>query len=306
MRVAIAGSGGVARYLVEELTADGNEVVVLTRSKKFFFDVVSGVEQFIADYSNVESLMKGMEGATTVIVAILDHSSAFVDISSRIIEAAKRSPTVTRLIPSEYSGNIEDFPDMPRFEAIIHEPIRKILRAQTELEYTLLANGWFVDYLIPTHNRHLNDIGDANPVNFAKRTIQIPGTGKEGVDLTAVRDMARAVAKLLRAPSGEWDEITNISGEKSTWNEVAALIKEKNPDMIVSYRTLNNFIDDLHASKTDWDRLLAGFGIHSASGAGSLPAHRVAAQRAKFFAGVKFRTARDVVEEAECNPDTII
>lgn len=303
MRVAIAGSGDVTRYLSEEFVAEGIEVVILSRSKKPQYENRPGVHQFVSDYT-LPSLLKGIEGCTTVISTILDYTQAFVDVNLLLIEAATQTPSVKRFIPAEYGGNLEDFPDQPGFYWRKHEPIRKVLREQSELEWTLVSTGWLNDYIVPTKNRYMKDIDDAFPINIKTKKIEIPGSGKEFVDFTTARDMARAMAKLVQAP--KWEPYTYMSGEKTTWNDFAAVMKEKYPDMTVTYRSLYQLIEDLRNAKDDEEYLITEYKVFSPSGAGSLPADKVAEHRERYFKGIHFRTAREFLEESEKRPDAIL
>lgn len=303
MRVAIAGSGAVTSYFAEELPAAGIDVVILTRSIKPQFENLPGVQQFVTDYS-VPSILQGIEGSTALISTILDYTPAFIDVHRRLIQAAKKSTTCKRFIPAEYGGNLEDFPDQPGFHSRLEGAIRAELAAQDELEWTLLSTGWFVDYVVPAGNRRLHDAGDAIPVNLAGNSMLIPGTGKEPLDVTAVRDVARAVARLLQAP--QWERYTYVSGEKTTWNEIAALVQTKYPDINVRHRSLNQLIEDIVAHPEGEERIIAEYAIFSASHAGSLPAEKVAAHREKYFSGIKFRTAKDVMAEVEQDPSIIV
>lgn len=303
MRVAIAGSGAVTSYFAEELPAAGIDVVILTRSIKPQFENLPGVQQFVSDYS-VPSLLEGIEGSSALISAILDYTPAFIDVHRHLIEAARKSTTCKRFIPAEYGGNLEDFPDQPGFYSRLQGVIRGELAAQDDLEWTLLSTGWFVDYVVPSRNRRLQDAGDGIPVNLAGNSMVIPGSGKEPLDLTAVRDVARAVAKLLQAP--RWERYTYISGEKSTWNDIAALVQKKYPDIKIKHRSLNQLIEDIVANPEGEERIIAEYRVFSASHAGSLPAEKVAAHREKYFSGVEFRTAKDLMVEVERDPNVIV
>lgn len=303
MRVAIAGSGALTSYFAEELPAAGIDVVILTRSIKPQFENLPGVRQFVTDYS-VPSLLEGIEGTSALISAILDYTPAFIDVHRRLIEAARKSTACRRFLPAEYGGNLEGFPDQPGFYARLQGAVRSQLAAQGDLEWTLLSTGWFADYVVPRRNRRLRDAGDAIPVNLAGRSMLIPGSGGEPLDLTAVRDVARAVAGLLRAPS--WERYTYVSGGKTTWDDIAALVRAKYPDVNVRHRSLNQLIEDVVANPEGEERIIAEYRIFSASHAGSLPADKVAAHREKYFSGIKFRTAKDLMEEVERDPDIIV
>ncbi|KAK1690158.1 hypothetical protein BDP55DRAFT_544319 [Colletotrichum godetiae] len=305
MRVAIAGSGAVTRYFAEELPAMGIDLVILTRSIKSELENIQGVRQFVTDYS-VASVIEGIEGSVTLVSNILNYSPAFIDVHAHLIEAARKSKTCKRFIPAEYGGNLEEFPDQPGFYARRQGIVRKMLEEQTELEWTLLSTGWFIDYVVPRRNRYLNDGGDAIPVNVAGERMLIPGTGNEPLDMTAVRDVVRAVGKLLFAQS--WERYTYISGGKATWNEVVPLMREKYPQMSVKYRSLAEYIEDIVANPdpNGEERIIAEYGIFSASRAGDLPVDKVAAHREKYFSGIKFRGPRELLAEVEKDPEVIV
>lgn len=303
MRVAIAGSGAVTSYFAEEFPAAGIDVVILTRSIKPQFEDLPGVQQFVTDYS-VPSVLQGIEGSTALISTILDYTPAFIDVHRRLIEAAKKSKTCKRFIPAEYGGNLEDFPDQPGFYSCLQGVIRAELVAQDELEWTLLSTGWFLDYVVPAQNRRLQDGGDAIPVNIAGNSMVIPGTGKEPVDVTAVRDVARSIAKLLHAP--HWERYTYISGQKTTWNDIVTLVQTKYPNINVRHRSLHQLIEDIVAHPEGEERIIAEYGIFSASHAGSLPAEKVAAHREKYFSGIQYRTGKDLMAEVERDPKVIV
>ncbi|KAK1981135.1 hypothetical protein LZ30DRAFT_689391 [Colletotrichum cereale] len=282
MRVAIAGSGSLARYFAEEFPAAGIDIVILTRSNKPEFESLPGVQQYVTDYS-VPSILEGIEGSSALISAILDYNPAFIDC-----------------------GNLEDFPDQPAFYSRLQDIIRKELAEQDELEWTLLSTGWFVDYIVPSRNRILKDVVDAIPINIEAKTMLIPGSGKEPLDLNTARDVARAVAKLLQAP--RWERYTYLSGEKTTWNDIAAMMQEKYPEMTVEHRILGQLIDDIVANPNPEgeERIIAEYGVFSASHAGLLPVDKVASHREKYFSGIRFRTTRDLLAEVEHDPCVIV
>lgn len=302
MRVAIAGSGGIARYLSEELPPAGIEVVILARSLKPHFENVPGVTQVVTDYT-VPSVLAAIQGCSALISAILDDKPTFVDVHLRLIEACKLSTTCKRFLPAEYGGDLERYPDQPGFYFRLQGPVRDALRAQTDLEWTLFSCGWLIDLALPRRNRHLNDAGDAFSIDYNNNKIVIPGTGDEPVDYTTSRDAARAIACLLKAP--RWDRYTYISGEKSTVNAMVAQVLQRYPGIPVEHRSLYQLIEDIRTADDDFTRIMAEYRIFTLSGAGSLPADKVAEQRETLFKGIKFRTLKDLFDEVDKNPDAI-
>jgi hypothetical protein len=59
-----------------------------------------------------------------------------------LLNACARSVSCKRLIPSEFAGNIEAYPLLPRYYGESREPFRKILEASTGVEWTLFNFGW--------------------------------------------------------------------------------------------------------------------------------------------------------------------
>lgn len=105
MRVAVAGNGDLARYICEEFTAAGHEVIILTRSHKQQLEQ-PGVAQFPTDYT-IPSLAIPLNGSEVLISTIGDVSPSYVDLYCALIQACQESPTCKWFIPSEFTGDIE-------------------------------------------------------------------------------------------------------------------------------------------------------------------------------------------------------
>lgn len=301
MRVAIAGNGDLARYIYEEF--GGHDIVVLTRSYKPQLEQL-GVTQFVIDYT-LQSLATALRDVEVLISTIGDVSPLYVDVHRTLIQACRKSPKCNRFIPSEFAGDIETYPDQPAFYARSREPIRKLLREQTDLEWTLVSVGWIADYVVPAKNRYIREIGVSCPINLADNNAIIPGTGNEPVDFAWARDVAKALAKLIAAPA--WSPYTYMSGEQSSWNEVMRIIRDKyRPDLQVQHLSLSKLVETIRTS-TDSEAIgIAEHQILSASHACSLPQDKVQAHRQKYFPGVHFRTLRDGLADLDRDAGTII
>ncbi|KAA8649952.1 hypothetical protein EYZ11_001004 [Aspergillus tanneri] len=308
MSIAIAGSGDVARYLSEELCRAGLPVVILCRRTKPEFDI-PGVTQKVVDFTSVPSLVAALGDDTVALVStILDYTMAFADAHKNLVTACQQSPKCRRFIPSEYGGDVQDYPDQPGFYLANHEPIRQMLREQNILEWTLLCCGWLVDYIVPLKNRYLKDIGDAFPVNLAEKRMVIPGSGKELVTITAARDMTRAIVALLQAPAGSWEPFTYVSGEKTTWRQVAEQVRVKYPHIQfeVQYISLTQLITAVCEATTDEARFYAEYSIFSVSNAANFDTVKVEAQRGKYFKDINFRNVQELLDEADKNPEVVL
>ncbi|KAH6649157.1 hypothetical protein BKA67DRAFT_522654 [Truncatella angustata] len=305
VRVAIAGSGDTARYVCEEFTKAGHELVILTRSHKPQLER-PGVTQAVTDYSE-DSLRAPLSDCDVLISLILTYdASTYIKIHRTLIKACQQSPKCKRFIPSEYGVNLEDFPDQPGFYWRSREPIREVLRNQRIIEWTLVSVGWLIDYIVPAKNRYLKDVGEAFPVDLAARKFVIPGTGKELVDVTWARDFAKGLAVLVNA--SEWDTYTYMSGEKTRWNDVADMVKRKyGGEFETEYRSLYKLIETIkNAEEGSEAAIIAEYQIVSPSGACSLPCEKVQAQRQKLFRGCHFRSVQEGMSETDGDSGVIV
>lgn len=140
MKIAIAGAGDLAKYLTEELLLAGHGVVVLSRSQPAWF-MRSDITFRNVDYASVATLTSALSDCDALISAILDYTLRFTTSHLALLEACQQSPKCKSFIPSEYAGNTDDYPDRPTFYYANHEPVRKALREQTEIRWTLFNLG---------------------------------------------------------------------------------------------------------------------------------------------------------------------
>lgn len=302
MRVAIAGAGDMAKYFTEELLAIGHEVVVLSRSRKDWFNR-DDIEFRQTDYS-VESLVGLIEDCQGLVSGILDYSMNSATVHLALLEACRRSPQCKKFVPSEYAGNTDEYPDEPAFYAANHNPVREALRAQDEVIWTLFNLGWLTDYLVPASSRYIKDIGDYHPVDFHKGKITIPGSGDEPIAFTAARDGAKAIAQLMSL--GKWEPITYVAGEMSSWNKVADILDKRGYHLKKSYRPVALLHQQVERAETEEQVIAAQYELWSVSGAGFLPQDKLKRQAETCFKGIKFRTIEEVMDDAVKNPGAAV
>lgn len=304
MRVAVAGSGAMARYICDEFPKYGHEVIILSRTNKEVFQNRHNISQVVTDYS-VSSLTDAILECDVLISMILSYTEEFVDVHLNLIKACQASPRCKRIIPSEYGGDLENYPDIPLFYYLTREPIRKVLREQNEIEWTLVSVGWLVDYVVPQKNRYLMDAGEAFPIDITSKKIIIPGTGNDPVDVTAARDLARALALLVSQSS--WEPHTYISGEKTTWNELAMLVQQHYAEMQdAQHIGLGQILHTIQTSDDEIEVLISHYKLVVPLQACSLDPKNVEAHRQKFFPGMVFRKPHQLIEEARQNPSGIV
>jgi hypothetical protein len=98
------------------------------------------------------------------------------------------------------------------------------LRSSKTLEYTLVSNGFFLDYYgIPKVKSYLNPKLDF-AVDVANNVAAIPGNGDMPVVFTHTFDVAKFVAALVGAP--DWPERSTVIGDKKSWKEFVAIAEE--------------------------------------------------------------------------------
>lgn len=302
MRVAVAGAGDMAKYIVEELLAASHEVVVLSRSQKPWFsrnDIIFRQ----TDYSP-SSLAEVLQDCEGLISSILDYSMNSATVHLALLEACQNSPRCKRFVPSEYAGNVDQFPEEPAFYFPNHDPVRQALRRQTGVMWTLFNLGWLTDYLVPAKSRYIKDIGDFHPVDLEKRTITIPGDGKTPITFTAARDGAKALARLI--DQDNWEASTYVSGSIHTWNDLAELLDRRGLKLGKSYRSHEELLEMQRKAESEDSIIIAEYGLWSTSGAGLLPQDVVKRQSERFFCGLHIRSVDDVLDDAEKSPDVAV
>ena len=305
MRVAIAGYGDLTRYICEEFVKAGHALVILTQKYKPHLED-QGVTQAVTDYS-LSSLRAPLADCEVLISTISDMSSAYTDVHSTLIQACQESQNCKRFIPAEFAVNIEAYPDQPGFYYASHEPVRQMLRSQTDIEWTLVCIGWLADYFVPAKNRHIKDIGKCHPLNWADNSIVIPGSGDEPVDFTWARDVARGLVSLAMASPGSWEPYTFMSGERSCWKDTAEIIKRKyRPDIPIQHLSLHAVAEMIKTAKDEDTLILADYYLLSISRACANPPEKVQDHKEKFFPGIYFRTVQEGLSQFDEYPDSIL
>lgn len=302
MSIAIAGSGDLAKYIVEEFPKAGLSVVVLTRTYKPHL-TREGIQQFITDYSDA-SLDEALVGCKALISTIVDTSQAYVDIHLKLLTACQRSVLCKRFIPSEFAGNVRDYPDQPAYFRNINEHVRQALGQQREVEWTIVCLGFFADYVVPAPNRYIRNMREGALIDFSNGEFLIPGSLQDSVDITLARDVVKALAALLNGP--EWEPYTFLSGQRVTWQEIVDVIRERHTKFTVRVQTLNEIIDTFRHGGSDKEIVFAQLQLYPASGAAKCPEQEVREQRQKYFTDVHFHTLKEIWDQVDRDPTVIL
>ncbi|KAJ4124522.1 hypothetical protein NW754_000220 [Fusarium falciforme] len=197
--VVVAGSGNIAQYLAEEFVQDKtHDVIIISRSDPEFFRSLNVPLHKLGEYSKdaVVSILDRVDATVLVSTLHTDDPTAFTSLHETLLAACKESKSCKRFIPSEFLGNLRDFPTLPRGIQRARQAFRKTLAAQSDVKWTLVNQGWLADYFvqIPDGSRsYMRPFPEGWPIDLQEKTVRVVGTGDEPVGWTAARDVSKAV-----------------------------------------------------------------------------------------------------------------
>ncbi|KAK4451011.1 NAD(P)-binding protein [Podospora aff. communis PSN243] len=304
--VAIAGgTGHLGRALADAIKAEGKHaVLVLARKWTEEKEKEIGHNILQVDYTDIPALTRLLcaNDVSTVISAI--NSDTSVDSEWALFRAAEAAKSVKRYIPSlwgiEYTEDIASY--FPAGRAKME--LLRTLEA-SELETTMVLNGFFADYFVaPKVPSYFQPLPLAIDIPF--NTAAIPGSGEVPAVFTHTWDVAKFVAKLIDAP--KWDRKSYIIGDKVTWNEFLRIAEEAKG---VKFNTTYDDMEILKEGritelpshpyvypflpKEVLQRLLASFGVMIEEGVFDFRPERTVNG---MFPEVKVRGVRELVEAA--------
>jgi hypothetical protein len=100
---------------------------------------------------------------------------------------------------------------------------------KTNLEYTRVVNGLFLDYYgLPHWKSHLKPW--VNAVNVEGKWAVLPGDGLAKVNFITSHDMARFVARLMDL--SEWLPVSYIAGQTATFKDILLLAENTRGEII--------------------------------------------------------------------------
>ncbi|KAJ5977274.1 hypothetical protein N7501_000616 [Penicillium viridicatum] len=222
--IAVAGgTGGVGKTIVEKLLDSKFDIVVLSRSVKQ--DLSSqNIQNVQINYEDISSMARVLErhNVHTIISAIGLVSDETSQSQLNLIEAAEKSASTKRFIPSEYSfvQTTELLPIDPSIQYWLDAA--DSLKA-SDLQYTRVVPGFFMDYWgMPHVQTHLQPFTFG--IDISSGTAAIPGDGNNVICMTYTYDMATYLVKALDLD--EWPEFTVIVGDEVTYNQVLGMAEE--------------------------------------------------------------------------------
>ncbi|KAJ5890850.1 uncharacterized protein N7473_007078 [Penicillium subrubescens] len=220
--IAIAGGrGGVGKTFMERLSQESNiRVIVLSRT-------VSGPQENVQlvqiDYNDIPTMTVELErhNVHTIISAIGLVSNETSQSQLNLIEAAEKSKSTKRFIPSEYS--FIQTPELLSVDPSIQWWLDAADRLKSSsLKYTRVIPGFFMDYWGMPHaktNLHPYIFG----IDIAGGVAAIPGDGNDVICMTYTYDLANYMVKMLELE--EWPEFSVFVGDEVTYNEILAMVE---------------------------------------------------------------------------------
>ncbi|KNB20193.1 hypothetical protein FOXG_17172 [Fusarium oxysporum f. sp. lycopersici 4287] len=303
--VAIAGgTASVGRFIVEETIVDGKfEVIVLSRKANPALEKELGARILPIDYSDPDSIATLLEEnhVDTVISALGGHTPPEQELG--LIQAAAKSKATKRYIPSVWG--IKYRPEHSWFPIAAAKLSLFDALEKTDLEWTVVANGFFLDYWgapnLKTYLDHMTIVLD-----IPGRKAVIPGNPNQPLVFTYTKDVGNFTAKLLTLE--KWEPVSYIIGDRLTWKEFTQLSEEATGDKFeVTYDSVDLLksgkITELPSHealypffpKPALQGMLAQFGILFDQGAMDFQPEK---SLNDIFPEIKTTTARDVLEIA--------
>ncbi|KAH6880826.1 hypothetical protein B0T10DRAFT_581524, partial [Thelonectria olida] len=218
----LGGSGHVGKAVVEAINDDkSHSVIVLSRQQP---DAKPEQTSTVSvDYEDEECLVSVLETHEihTVISCLGVHDEKIAQVEAAVIRASDKSKHTKRFIASNWSLPNSPTETLTPWAAFQRNALT--LLQTTSLEWTEVANGYFLDYWgMPYIKTHLTPMMPV--IDMENKIAAIPGTGDEPIAFSYSLDVARVVVKMLHLP--QWQETTYVVGDTITWNEFLRLVQE--------------------------------------------------------------------------------
>ncbi|PHH68971.1 hypothetical protein CDD82_160 [Ophiocordyceps australis] len=271
------------------------------KSNKGSYFEQRGIKVLASDYTCASILgILNAVNASALISFSNSDGQTYIDVHRACLDACRKSNTCKRFIPSEYAGNIDEFPNSPSYFTESRVPFRQMLREEKDVEWTIFNNGWIMDYCLPAHaEKHMPSIPDEFPIDPDGWKACIRGTGDEVQSFTSGQDIGKALVRLLAAP--KWEPTTYITGQWSSFNDmVAAMEKFYDRPMPKTFRSEADIHKDTLLPPTPENttaRYLASVEEMMLNAAGACPREKTLRQRREFFADLHFTPLEELLAE---------
>ncbi|RDA86146.1 hypothetical protein CP532_3051 [Ophiocordyceps camponoti-leonardi (nom. inval.)] len=302
--IAICSVGNLGKSLCDELLEDGRYkfFVISRQSTRSSFLKDRDIEVKTSDYS-LDSVLKILNETNASVLISFNNSEGqtFVDVHCALLEACRKSSNCKRFIPSEFAGNIDDFPHYPSYYVQSRVPFRRILEKEQEVEWTIFNTGWLMDYCLTADKSYMPAIPNEFPIDPNGWKACIRGSGDVVQSFTSCRDVAKALIILLEAP--KWEPTIYITGQWSTFNEMVRRMEEfYGRTMSKTYRSEEDIRRDTllpHTPENAEKLYLASVEEMMLTASGACPYEKTMRQREKFFQGLEFTWLEKLLSESK-------
>ncbi|KAI1402081.1 NAD(P)-binding protein [Hypoxylon fuscum] len=226
MRIAIAGAGGFASLLAQELSRSAYAILVLSTRAHPEFEANYDCQVAIVDYTILEDLQFTLQGIDLVISTISGAEQL------NLIDAARRA-RVRCFVPSEFEGAINHRPTAGTdpFDNDSSTALAQLRHwsqsRQHPMRYTVFSCGIFYERFAPGGLQaygmgiscRIRNQGDYM-INVGHGTAEIPETNPQGrpvhITMTSAVDVARFVAAAVELGIDTWPREFKMRGTRLT------------------------------------------------------------------------------------------
>ncbi|KAJ6031452.1 hypothetical protein N7540_002184 [Penicillium herquei] len=230
-KVALVGAAGnLGPVILSALLDAGFNVTVLTRhGSKSIFDAKAHVAR--VDYNSLDSLTAAFEG-NEVVVNTLGVGTIPCAIHIRLVDAAVAA-SVKRFIPSEFGSDTTHLATakLPVFadKVAVQEHLRQVSQ-QTNLTYTILANGPFLDWGLRTGflldlSSSVTAFYDGGDRKFSTTTLK--GVGKAIVGIVKHPEETKNTAIFVNEACLSQKDLLSLTGKSLQTQSVSTVDVEK-------------------------------------------------------------------------------
>ncbi|KAI8711824.1 NmrA domain-containing protein [Fusarium sp. LHS14.1] len=241
--IAVAGgAGNVGSTIVDGLVEYGkHKIYVLSRKDR---PSQGAVNYLRVDYDDPDAIAKAFEdaGVNIVICAISVVNPEANQSQKNLIRAAEKSPITERFVISSFDMlHVKEDIELSPLARYTFEAIDEL--EKTQLTYTRIANGWFLDYYgMPHWKTHLEPW--INVMNVEKKWAVIPGDGSVKASFITSQDMSRFVARLMDLE--KWNKVSTIFANTLSFSELVEMAEKARG---CKFRVANDSLEKLQSGK---------------------------------------------------------
>ncbi|QIW94880.1 hypothetical protein AMS68_000398 [Peltaster fructicola] len=217
MRIAVAGSGGLARLIAYYIDQETSHYVVLLSRTEQPSLAAKGFQVAVVDYEDEEDLAFALNGIDTVISTVTGANQV------ALLKAALRK-RCRRFAPAEFEGLPSLRPDGSPLDRHRNNIQKILVKLDGRIEWTNFVCGVFYERFQPGGLKQAL-VGETSGfaeegdyiMNVRNMTAQIPAVDGQGqanvaICMTSLQDVARFVTKAVDMP--RWPRELCMSGER--------------------------------------------------------------------------------------------